>query len=203
MSSLVTLSDYSGELTIKKSRFISFSYAISSEEDALNKLTALRKKYWDSTHICYAYVADESGLTIKSSDDGEPSGTAGAPILSILTASGYKKSMIAVVRYFGGTKLGVGGLVKAYSDSAKLVAEACVKKHYEYCSIISIEVDYNQYKKIQSALSEEAKVLDSEYLDNVKLEVAIKKDSFLLDKLISLTAGKIMTNKKSESYIEF
>ena len=135
MRDYVTVKDYQGETVIKKSRFITFVYGIKDGVDAEEKLAFLRKKYYDSTHVCYAYVADETGNEMRYSDDGEPSGTAGQPILDALKKSGLKKTLVAVVRYFGGTLLGAGGLVRAYSSCCSESLSSAEKIKYSYVDI--------------------------------------------------------------------
>ncbi len=201
MSAIFTLNEASAELVVKRSRFIALSFPIDSEENAIDILNGLRKKYWDSTHICYAYVADEKGLIAKSSDDGEPSGTAGAPILAVLTGGGYKKTLLAVVRYFGGTKLGVGGLVKAYTDCAHLVEKAAGKTVLVYCSVYSASLDYNQYKRIAGLIGDEGKIISARYGDTVEVTLAVKESGNLIEKLVGATAGKAVFTKRYEGYM--
>lgn len=118
----VTPGEY--ELVIKKSRFIAYSYNIETRADVKPIIDALKSKHQDARHVCYGFVADEKGDDFGYDDNGEPSGTAGKPIYSALTASGVVKSLIAVVRYFGGIKLGAGGLTRAYRESAAGVIES-------------------------------------------------------------------------------
>ena len=125
MSPVITLSK-SGDskIEIKKSVFIGKSFHIESPEEATEFLAAERKKYPDARHLCYAWVTGGENSRQKSSDDGEPQGTAGQPLLELLTSNNFTDSLICVTRYFGGTLLGTGGLRRAYSDSGRLALEA-------------------------------------------------------------------------------
>ncbi|MDY6338595.1 MAG: YigZ family protein [Saccharofermentans sp.] len=125
MSPNVTLSKTGdSRIEVKKSVFIGRSFHISSPEEAAEYLAQERKKYPDARHLCYAWVTGGENSRQKSSDDGEPQGTAGQPLLELLTSNGFTDSMICVTRYFGGTLLGTGGLRRAYSDSGRLALEA-------------------------------------------------------------------------------
>lgn len=139
------------ELTteIKKSKFISFVFYTQTVEEAKNHLMQLSKQYSDATHICYAYVINDNGIKEKAVDDGEPAGTAGKPILDCMKKRNFVNMLVAVVRYFGGIKLGAGGLVRAYSQSAKSVIESCKIKiqpfvEYEQKQVV---VSYNKHEQ--------------------------------------------------------
>lgn len=197
----VALTDAEAELTVLRSRFLALSRAIENEEHAAEILTALRKKYYDATHVCYAYVADEAGITAKSSDDGEPASTAGAPIMSVLSGGAYRKSLIAVVRWFGGTKLGVGGLIKAYSDAAALVADRAKKLEYVLSEVCEAEVGYEMIGKIGNAVAAHGgRIINAEYVCGAKLTIAYPKSSGLLGALIDLTRGKTEFIPRGERY---
>ena len=114
-----------GEIVEKKSRFIANIFPVTTEEEALEKITAMRKKYYDARHNCSAFVIGSKGELTRSSDDGEPSGTAGRPMLEVLTGSGIRNIAAVVTRYFGGVLLGTGGLVRAYSGAVKMALEQC------------------------------------------------------------------------------
>lgn len=191
MNSYVSLKDATAEIVVLRSRFISYLYHIESEEQASAILADLRKKHYDATHVCYAYVADVQGNVSKSSDDGEPSSTAGAPILSAINGGSYRQVLIAVVRYFGGTKLGVGGLVKTYTDSANAVINIAEKITYTLSDVYSAQADYNTYSKISNAvLRGGGKITDVEYYDKVRFSVIYPEDKSIIE-LINLTGGKI------------
>ncbi len=195
----VTLLDAYAETTVLRSRFLAYLYHIESEEEAAEKLSALRKKHYDATHVCYAYCSDVEGHTVKFSDDGEPSSTAGAPILSIIDKGGYRQVLIAVVRYFGGTKLGVGGLVRAYTDAAGAAAEKAVRQRRVLSRVYSVETDYNSYGRICAAAGE-AKLTVTEYGDTVKFLISIPAGSDLIKKFTDVTNGKTEFIERGEKY---
>jgi len=146
-------------ITEKKSKFICHIYHIESVEEAEKKLEEIRKKYHDARHNCYAYKIEEGDIS-KASDDGEPSGTAGMPILNILKKNNLTNVLAVVIRYFGGIKLGAGGLVRAYSNS---IAEA-LKLTEGY--LIELEFSYDQVKLVDYMLNDK-KVIEKLYNDNI------------------------------------
>ncbi len=173
MTGYKALTDAVCETVISRSRFITYVFGIDGEEDAAAKINALRKKHYDATHVCYAYVADVSGNSVKFSDDGEPSGTAGAPILEVIRSGGYSKSLVAVVRYFGGIKLGAGGLTRAYAGCAAAGVAAADKETYLLCDVLSVETDFAVYNKIIKNLPQSlCKILKTEYNSLIVAEVA-------------------------------
>lgn len=131
------------EIIIEKSRFLGFACPVSSIEEVELYLEEYRKRYKDASHLCFAYIIGQGGLIMRASDDGEPSGTAGVPILEVLKKENLTDTLVMVVRYFGGTKLGSGGLIRAYSKSAKESIEKsgvfCYEKHYP----MKLVVDYS------------------------------------------------------------
>ena len=138
------------ELIINKSKFISKTYFINSKEDALKILDNLNSEYKDATHICYAYRVDNN---IKYSDDGEPNNTAGLPIYNVIDKNNLNHVLIVVIRYFGGIKLGAGGLTRAYSNSASLVINDNITELIEGY-IIQIILDYNYIKDVEYVLKD-------------------------------------------------
>lgn len=170
------------EYTEKKSRFISYVYPVSAESDALSKLEKLRKKHYDATHVVFAYKIKENNIQ-RFSDDGEPQGTAGVPVLEVINKGELTDVMIAVVRYFGGTLLGAGGLVRAYSKSASLGVASANPVNMCECTLFDIECPYTLLGKLQNTLSANgAKKNDIIYADNITLKYYIKEED--LDKLI-------------------
>lgn len=135
------------ELTVKHSRFIALSYLIDSRDDVKRIVDGLKSEYIDARHICYGYIADEKGDDFGYDDNGEPNGTAGKPIYSALAACGAKKSMIAVVRYFGGIKLGASGLTRAYRQSAANLIQTVGVATVERQSVYRAECDGDVYKR--------------------------------------------------------
>ena len=159
---------------IKKSKFLGFSYFVNNEEDIKNILEELKEKYHDATHICYAYVCN--GLE-KYQDDGEPSGTAGKPILDMIKQKKLNYTLIIIVRYFGGIKLGSGGLVRAYRTSANMVIDNSNIVEVQKVFIFEFEVTFENYKGLVSLLNQtNSVILDTTYQETIKIMVAIKKN---------------------------
>ena len=172
---------YSGgeaEIIEKKSRFIATVKPVKSEEEALAFIEELKKKYWNATHNCFAYVIGERFQTQRCSDDGEPSGTAGRPMLDVLLGEEVHDVAVVVTRYFGGTLLGTGGLVRAYQGATKagLQASAVITKMHG--SKVAIQTDYTGLGKIQYILGQRGlAILNSEYTDRVVLEVLLPEEA--------------------------
>ena len=158
-----------GTYIINKSKFITKLYKIEAEEEALNILTNLRKEYKDSTHICYAYII---GNIKRFNDDGEPGGTAGMPILNVLENNELDYILAVVIRYFGGIKLGAGGLVRAYSNS---VSETIKNNITEYLLGMQIKItfDYNNVKEIDNLLKDE-EIISKEFNEQITYIVNLK-----------------------------
>lgn len=163
-----------GEIIEKKSRFIATVRLVENEKEVLDFIEEMRKKYWNATHNCFAYVIGENREIIRCSDDGEPSGTAGKPMLDVLLGEGMYNTAVVVTRYFGGTLLGTGGLVRAYSKAVQegLSQSDVIEK--QYGAIIEIGTDYNGVGKIQYLIGErKIPTLNSEYTDKVKIQVIL------------------------------
>ncbi len=190
------------EYTEKKSRFISYVYPVSAESDALSKLEKLRKKHYDASHVVFAYKIKDNNIQ-RFSDDGEPQGTAGVPVLEVINKGELTDVMIAVVRYFGGTLLGAGGLVRAYSKSASLGVASAIPVNMCECTLFDIECSYTLLGKLQNTLSANgAKKNDIIYADNITLKYYIKEED--LDKLIkNITEVSNGTCKVSVTDTEF
>ena len=159
-------------LEIKKSKFITYLYKVNDLDEINNILTNLRNEYKDATHICYAYKLNGQ---VKCSDDNEPSGTAGIPILEVLNKNDLDYIIAIVIRYFGGIKLGAGGLVRSYSNSVieslKLTEIVNLIPGYR----IKIETEYNNTKKLDYILKDEL-IINKEFNDKVKFEIEIEKN---------------------------
>lgn len=168
---------YSGgeaEIIEKKSRFIATVKPVKSEEEAVTFIEGLKKKYWNATHNCFAYVIGERFQTQRCSDDGEPSGTAGRPMLDVLLGEEVHDVAVVVTRYFGGTLLGTGGLVRAYQGATKAGLMACTVITKMHGSKVAIQTDYTGLGKIQYILGQRGlAILHSEYTDRVALEVLL------------------------------
>ena len=141
------------QLVEKKSRFIATVRPVESEEEAAAFIEEMKKKYYDARHNCSAFVIGSNAQLTRSSDDGEPSGTAGRPMLEVLLGSGIRNAAAVVTRYFGGTLLGTGGLVRAYSGVLKQALEQCETARQHYGVRIKIKADYNAVGKIQYLLA--------------------------------------------------
>lgn len=162
------------EIIEKKSIFIATVQPVKNEEEAIAFIERMKKKYWNATHNCSAYVLGEHFQIQRCSDDGEPSGTAGKPMLDVLLGEEIHDVVVVVTRYFGGTLLGTGGLVRAYSSSTKegLLASKVITKMYG--QKFSIETDYTGLGKIQYILGQRGlTILNSTYTDKVVLEVLL------------------------------
>lgn len=163
-----------GEIVEKKSRFIANIFPVKTEEEALEKITAMRKKYYDARHNCFAYIIGENRETERCSDDGEPSGTAGRPMLDVLEGMGVHDVVAVVTRYFGGTLLGTGGLVRAYSAAMKEGLADCVLLSQKTGYRLHILTDYNDVGKLQYlSRTRQLHELSCEYADDVRMELLV------------------------------
>lgn len=191
------------EFVEKKSRFIANVFPIETEEDAISFIEKTKKKYWDARHNCYAYVIGDKHEIRRYSDDGEPSGTAGKPILDVLIGEDVHDVLIVVTRYFGGILLGTGGLVRAYSKTASLgvsqsiILNKCKAKKYY------IKTDYNSIGKLQYISREmQLTILNIDYTDIVEsfVLVTIEKQGMFEKKLIEATSAKVMMEVLEDVY---
>ena len=188
----------------KKSKFIASVFPVDNEPLALDYLSKVKSKYPDATHHVYAYIIDENNI-FRYSDDGEPSGTAGMPVLDTIRKEGIVDCLVVVTRYFGGTLLGTGGLVHAYGASAK---EGLLKSEIItrcLCNIVSVRVDYSLSGKIQyKAASENYIVEDTIYGEDVEFLICIKPEEtqrFIKD-IADLTNGKAVMEITDNKYID-
>ncbi len=168
MKEYVTVSETerTAELVIEKSRFIASCIHTESVEEAAEYIAAKKKKYFDATHNCYAYIC---GGRAKFSDDGEPQGTAGIPIYECIKNNGLDFVCVVVTRYFGGVKLGAGGLVRAYTASAADALRLCEKVYMTDCVDAEITVDYSLLGAVRKSLENEAAEITADFADKVKL----------------------------------
>lgn len=194
------------EKIIEKSKFITFSAHVESEEEAREFLAEIRSKHSLATHVCYAFIADKTGNLQRFSDDGEPQGTAGVPILEVLKAKKLFETAVAVVRYFGGVKLGAGGLVRAYSSSAAENLDQADVRVLEMCVEYMLIVEYAGIDGVQKYLSmRPCSLLATDYGEKAAFTVAVKKvesESFISG-LIDYMQGRIETQKGKEYYAPF
>ena len=173
----------SAEIVEKKSKFIANIFYVETREEAENIIKDINKKYHDARHNCYAYrIYSESGIIEKSSDDGEPSGTAGAPMITILSKNNLANVLVIVTRYFGGILLGTGGLVKAYSSATTVALENANVIEKNIAELYKIQIDYTDLNKFKYfANKNNINILKEEYLINIELEIALL-DEKILDK---------------------
>ena len=171
----------SAEIVEKKSKFIASIFYVETREEAEDIIKDINKKYHDARHNCYAYrIYNESGIVEKSSDDGEPSGTAGAPMLTILSKNNLANVLVIVTRYFGGILLGTGGLVKAYSSATALALEKANVIEKNIAELYKIEINYTDLNKFKYfANKNNINILKEEYLINIELQVALQNEKIL------------------------
>lgn len=176
----------------KKSRFIGYVKPVKTQEEAAEFINKIKSKHWDATHNVSAYVLRENNIQ-RCSDDGEPSGTAGVPVLDAILKAGVSDVCVVATRYFGGTLLGAGGLVRAYSKTSKIALEAGNIITMAQCSIFLCEVEYSFYERLVKLLSEfSANVVSTDYADCVKVTFSVKENlaEALSDKLTDISGGK-------------
>lgn len=171
----------SAEIVEKKSKFIASIFYVETRGEAEDIIKDINKKYHDARHNCYAYrIYNESGIVEKSSDDGEPSGTAGAPMLTILSKNNLANVLVIVTRYFGGILLGTGGLVKAYSSATALALEKANVIEKNIAELYKIEINYTDLNKFKYfANKNNINILKEEYLINIELQVALQNEKIL------------------------
>lgn len=193
------------EIIEKKSRFIANVLPISSEEEAISFIAEIKKQHYNARHNCFAYVIGGDIPIMRFSDDGEPNGTAGKPILDVLLGEKIENAIIVVTRYFGGTLLGTGGLVRAYGKSAKEGILAAKIVQMDMYTKVFISVDYSLIGKMQYEISTSEHILiDTEYTDLVKFSVYIKNE--LLDQfiknIINITNNTAKITKENEYFLK-
>ena len=184
-----------GEIEEKKSRFIATIRPVTSEEEATAFIAEMKKKYWDARHNCSAYIIGKRGELTRCSDDGEPSGTAGRPMLEVLSGSGATNAAVVVTRYFGGTLLGTGGLVRAYTKAVKEGLENSRLGKVSEGLEIEIIADYNDVGKITYALEQkDITPVSTEYAADVTFHLKVRKDEAgdIEKELTESTAGRCL-----------
>ncbi len=199
----VLLSDGEGEYVEKKSRFIATVRKVETEEEAIRFIEEMKKKYWDARHNCSAFVIGSRGELTRCSDDGEPSGTAGRPMLEVLLGEGVRNIAVVVTRYFGGVLLGTGGLVRAYTQAVKEGLSHCEIGAMVHGYEILLNTDYNGIGKVLYTLGQYGiSPVDSDYGVDVTLQIRIQGDlaEKLHKELIEITNGKIGWEQLEELY---
>ncbi|HOA54814.1 MAG: YigZ family protein [Clostridiaceae bacterium] len=176
---LTVSKEAAAEIEEKKSRFIATVRPVSSEQEAQDFINRLKTKYWDATHNVYAYYICAESTLQKFSDDGEPSGTAGLPVLEAIKKLEVQDVAVVVTRYFGGTLLGASGLVRAYGKSAAVGIEAAGIVRKLLCTEVRVTIDYSMLGRIQAAIASRGySVKDTVYTDNVSMDVYVPVDEF-------------------------
>ncbi|MBO5440671.1 MAG: YigZ family protein [Clostridia bacterium] len=181
------------EFVERKSVFIGFSTFVENEEQALEIIKQKKKEYSDATHNVYAYVIGDT--IARYSDDNEPQGTAGMPVLNSIRMSGITDVLVVVTRYYGGILLGAGGLVRAYSAAASMALDAGGTKVYEEYSVYNLKISYSDYGKINTELSNVDAIIDNtEFADDVSIDFAIRADisESFEKRIIDLFAGRVV-----------
>ncbi len=190
-----------GEIEEKKSRFIATIRPVATEEEAIAFIEEMKKKYWDARHNCYAYVIGSGGQIMRYSDDGEPGGTAGKPMLEVLTGSGVRNIAVVVTRYFGGTLLGTGGLVRAYTQAVQEGLKNCGIARKRPGVRMLLETDYNSVGKILYLLgTRKIEPESSVYEADVKLTLVLPQEecAMICTEFTEVTAGKVKMKKLEE-----
>lgn len=190
------------EIIIEKSRFIASAIHVEDVSQAVEYVNSKRKKYFDATHNCYAYIAGDKA---KFSDDGEPQGTAGMPMYECIKNNGLDYVCVVVTRYFGGIKLGAGGLVRAYSGSCAEVLKQCEKLQMTDCTRAEVVIDYSLLKPLRKALQPHAKEENVFYEDKVRLTYLFPTFLYntISDIVTQITLGKAIFKVKEQLLAHF
>ncbi len=202
----LTINGY-GEKTIeiRKSTFIGSIKNIATEQEAMQFIEEIKKKHWNATHNCYAYMIGERDEIQKANDDGEPSGTAGKPILEVIKKKELKNTAIVVTRYFGGIMLGAGGLIRAYGQAASEAIQAAGIIERVLHTIISVTMDYTWLGKIENELNNRGYTIRHiDYLDKVTLQVfaEVDQENRLEELITNVTNGQAILSRGEQVYKE-
>ncbi|MBC5637910.1 YigZ family protein [Ornithinibacillus sp. BX22] len=195
----------SHEIVIQKSRFIGTIKRVETEEEAQSFIQEMKKKYHDATHNCSAYIIGEHDHIQKANDDGEPSGTAGVPMLEVLKKQNLKDTAVVVTRYFGGIKLGAGGLIRAYGSSTSEAIKAVGIIKRQLMKGISITVDYALLGKLENELRNSEHMLETiHYLENIEFIVYVEDglETAFQKWMTDLTNGQAVIQAIGEKYVE-
>ena len=191
------------EFIVNKSRFIGYASPCQTEEEALAFLKLIRDRHRDATHNCYAYVIGENAGIMRYSDDGEPGGTAGMPIIEVMKARGVVNCAVVVTRYFGGVLLGAGGLVRAYAQGSKTALDAAGVVVMEKSARHMVEVDYSTWQRLEYFLRSAPVIIEhNEFGASVVCTLMVRKkdEAHLLEEIIRVTDGTAETLPDSELY---
>ena len=192
------------EFIEKKSRFIGRLWPVETEEEALEKIQAMKKQHYDATHNCWAYIIRDGA--VRFSDDGEPGGTAGMPMLQVLQREGLFNCVCVVTRYFGGVLLGAGGLVRAYTKGAKIAVDAAGKSMKRVWTVLYVPCPYTFYERVKLEVAAyEGIIRDTQFGAEVELEILVAREQAqaFLDKLTDMSAGTIEGLVTNQEYRAF
>jgi uncharacterized YigZ family protein len=193
------------EIVIEKSRFICYVNRATTEEEAVQFIQTIKKKHWDATHNCSAYIIGEHDQIQKANDDGEPSGTAGVPMLEVLKKKGLKDTVVVVTRYFGGIKLGAGGLVRAYGKAVSEGLKAAGIVERRLMRIMRVTIDYTWLGKVENELrSSIYAIKEIHYLDHVEIEIFVEEagKQVFVDWMTDLTNGRAEITEEGTEYLD-
>ncbi len=192
------------EFEEKKSRFIANVRPVNNEEEAINFINEIKTKHWNATHNVYAYSINKETLTQRYSDDGEPSGTAGMPVLEVIKRMGIQDAVVVVTRYFGGTLLGASGLIRAYGKSAAMGLEAAEVVTQKLCTMINIIIEYTLFGKLQNMLiTNNIIIKETKYGQDVEVCVIIEngsEDDFV-KQVIELSNDRVLVDVGERVYV--
>jgi len=206
LTNYYTLQDIgSASIIINKSEFIAHAKEVKTEAEALEFINSIKKKYYNATHNCYAYVIGENDQFQKANDDDEPSGTAGKPILELIKKIALKDTVVVVTRYYGGIMLGAGGLIRAYGKAAKegILAAGVVERALYHK--LHLSVDYSWYGKIENEMNNRGYTIhQAEFLDNVLLTIlaADGEEEALQKLLVNITNGQAAVSLGESIYVD-
>lgn len=189
------------EFTEKRSRFIGRIWLVETEEEALSKIQEMKKQHYDATHNCWAYIIH--GGAVRFSDDGEPGGTAGMPMLQVLQREGLNNVVCVVTRYFGGILLGAGGLVRAYTKGAKIAVDAAGKSIKRVWTVLCVPCPYSFYERVKLEIEAFGGILRStDFGAEVDMEILFPQANaqLFLDRLTDLTSGTVEGMEIGQEY---
>lgn len=192
------------EFVINKSRFIGYAAPVRTEEEAVDFIEEIKKKHKDATHNVSAYVIGKESNIQRFSDDGEPSGTAGIPVLEVLKKEEIRNAVVVVTRYFGGVKLGGGGLIRAYTKASKIAIDASIIVTMKKFNLVSMDIQYTAYGKIENYFMENGYIPDNiNYLEDVNIDIYVSKDVYksFIEDLMDITSGDLKYHIEDEKYL--
>lgn len=206
LPSYLTIKGYGEhEIVIEKSRFIAHITRAETEKEAIEFIQSIKKKHWNATHNCSAYLIGEHDLIQKANDDGEPSGTAGVPILEVLKKRKLKDTVVVITRYFGGIKLGAGGLIRAYGKSTSEGLNATGIVERKLMQVVHVKIDYTWLGKLENELRASVyEIKEIHYLDAVECEVFVEEAQVepFTEWMVEMTNGQGKISRGEKIYQE-